>query len=92
MALKATAKKAADRPKGLGGALQSVQLRGRDTAECNGEIPYAPVVTKADISRVMAELGRRGGKIGGKVRAASMTAERRSEIALKAARARWLQK
>jgi len=34
----------------------------------------------------MAELGRRGGKIGGKNRAASMTSDRRREIALKAAR------
>lgn len=45
--------------------------------------------SKSDISRVMAVLGRKGGKIGGKKRAASMTPERRSEIALKAARARW---
>ena len=45
--------------------------------------------TTSEISRVMSALGRKGGKIGGKKRAASMTAERRSEIALKAARSRW---
>jgi len=45
--------------------------------------------TDAEISRVMAELGRKGGRIGGKNRAASMTPERRREIALKAARSRW---
>jgi hypothetical protein len=45
--------------------------------------------TTDEISRVMAELGRRGGKIGGKARAEGMTAQRRSEIALKAARSRW---
>jgi len=45
--------------------------------------------TKSEISRVMAALGHRGGQIGGKRRAASMTPERRREIALKAARARW---
>ncbi len=45
--------------------------------------------TDFEISRVMAVLGKRGGKIGGKKRAASMTPERRREIALKAARSRW---
>ena len=35
------------------------------------------------------ELGRRGGLKGGKARAESMTPERRSEIAKKAAAARW---
>lgn len=34
-------------------------------------------------------LGRLGGQKGGKARAASLTAEQRSEIARKAARARW---
>jgi hypothetical protein len=53
------------------------------------EEPEKPKATKTEISRVMAELGRRGGKIGGKKRAASMTPARRREIALKAARSRW---
>lgn len=35
------------------------------------------------------ELGRKGGLIGGKARAASLTAKRRKEIAKKAAKARW---
>lgn len=35
------------------------------------------------------ESGRRGGKIGGRKRADSLSAERRSEIARKAAQARW---
>jgi hypothetical protein len=34
-------------------------------------------------------LGRRGGLKGGKARAAKMSAERRAEIARKAAKARW---
>ncbi|MDO8614669.1 MAG: hypothetical protein Q7T33_02895 [Dehalococcoidia bacterium] len=34
-------------------------------------------------------LGRLGGKVGGKRRAAKLSPERRSEIARKAARARW---
>jgi hypothetical protein len=43
----------------------------------------------SEISRVMAALGRRGGKIGGKNRAKALSKSQRSEIALKAARARW---
>jgi hypothetical protein len=35
------------------------------------------------------ELGRRGGKKGGKARAEKLTPEQRSEIAKKAAEARW---
>jgi hypothetical protein len=34
-------------------------------------------------------LGRRGGLVGGKARAAKLTPEQRSEIAKKAAEARW---
>src|ERR1035437_428741 len=45
--------------------------------------------TKSEISRVMASLGRRGGKVGGKRRSDSLLPERRREIALKAARTRW---
>lgn len=45
--------------------------------------------TASEISRVMAELGRKGGKIGGKKRAQSLTAQKRKQIATKAARARW---
>ena len=38
------------------------------------------------------ELGRRGGKKGGPARAEALTAEERSEIARKAAKARWKKK
>ena len=44
-------------------------------------------MNKKTISEVMREMGRRGGKIGGKARLKKMTAERRSEIARKAAAA-----
>jgi len=40
-------------------------------------------------SRVMAEMGRKGGKIGGKRRLETMTATQRKRIAKKAAQARW---
>jgi hypothetical protein len=52
----------------------------------------APLVEKPSrslISQVMAEMGRKGGKKGGKRRLVTMTAEERSQVALKAARSRW---
>lgn len=53
------------------------------------ETPKFPDVTQADISRVMSALGRRGGKKGGKRRLETMTQKERSDVAFKAARARW---
>jgi hypothetical protein len=41
------------------------------------------------ISKVMQEMGRKGGKKGAKMRAEALTPEQRSEIARKAARTRW---
>jgi len=48
--------------------------------------PEEPVSTK---NPAAVELGRLGGKKGGKARAASLTPKQRSEIAKKAASARW---
>jgi hypothetical protein len=45
--------------------------------------------SKSVISQVMAEMGRKGGKIGGKRRLVTLTPEERSQIASDAARARW---
>lgn len=45
--------------------------------------------TKSQISMLMAQLGRKGGKIGGKRRLQTMTKKERADIARKAARARW---
>jgi hypothetical protein len=45
--------------------------------------------TKNQISMLMSEMGRRGGKIGGKRRLQTMTASERSANAKKAAKARW---
>jgi hypothetical protein len=41
------------------------------------------------VRKAIQELGRQGGLIGGKARARNLDAERRREIARKAARARW---
>jgi hypothetical protein len=51
-------------------------------------VPAREPVSKA-ASRVMAEMGRRGGKIGGARRAARMTEAQRSNAAAFAANARW---
>jgi hypothetical protein len=59
------------------------------STEEKGPVEVVRPVLQSEISRVMAELGRRGGKIGGAARAAGMTPERRREIALRAARKRW---
>ncbi len=48
-----------------------------------------PSSTKSEISRIMSEMGKKGGKIGGKRRMETMTSEERTAVALKAARARW---
>jgi hypothetical protein len=46
-------------------------------------------VTPSDISRVMSAMGRKGGKLGGKRRMVTMTAEQRREAARNAAKTRW---
>jgi hypothetical protein len=48
-----------------------------------------PEPTDDEVSRVMAALGRKGGRVGGKRRLETMTGEQRSAIALKAAQTRW---
>jgi hypothetical protein len=44
---------------------------------------------KSLISQVMAEMGRKGGRIGGKRRLETMSDRRRSQVAREAAQARW---
>lgn len=52
-----------------------------------GKAPAKP--SKSEISRVMAAMGRKGGKKGGKRRLVTMTPEERRAVAFKAAKARW---
>lgn len=47
---------------------------------------------RALLSKVMSEMGRKGGKIGGKRRLKTMTPEQRKAAAAKAAQARWAKK
>jgi hypothetical protein len=51
--------------------------------------PDADAPPKHEKDPAAVSLGRRGGLKGGKARAAKMTAEQRSEVAKKAAAARW---
>lgn len=63
------------------------QLAHRLVAESTAE--GIPLPTKSQISALMARLGRKGGKIGGKRRLETMSAEERRRVAKKAAEARW---
>ena len=58
------------------------------TSENNDTLPP----TKAQISMLMIAMGRKGWKKGGKRRLQTMTAEERSDVARKAANARWSDK
>jgi len=49
----------------------------------------APAVNRSMISQVMAEMGRKGGQIGGKRRLETMTPEERKASAQAAINARW---
>lgn len=55
----------------------------------NSEKPTAEMSVRSDISAYMADIGRKGGKIGGKRRLKTMTKEERKKIASRAAKARW---
>ena len=65
----------------------SNQLAKRIVDESTGEEPITP--PPAEKNKAAQELGRLGGKKGGKARAESLTPEERSEIAKKAGTKRW---
>ena len=67
------------------------QMVRRSTGTEDREI-HPPKISTSDISRVMAAMGRRGGKIGGKRRLTTMTPEQRRAVAQKAAKVRWADK
>lgn len=51
--------------------------------------PKAPPIDLANISQYMSAIGRKGGQIGGKRRLTTMSKKERSQVASKAANARW---
>jgi hypothetical protein len=63
-------------------AFQLVQRATREPGSSNIGLPKS-------ISEYMAQIGSKGGKIGGKRRLKTMTAEQRKKNAQKAAKARW---
>ena len=62
-------------------------LAARIVREATEGPPAAPDRPEKDPAAVA--LGRKGGKKGGRARAQSLTAEQRSDIARRAAQARW---
>lgn len=79
-------------PKRKSKSLDTVQNARRVVLESVGAADAQPEATppsRSMISLVMAEMGRKGGRIGGKRRLETMTATRRREIARQGARARW---
>jgi hypothetical protein len=64
------------------------QLVDESTAEPD-KSPKPPPIPPAALSAYMSELGRKGGRVSGSRRKQNLSPERRAEIALKAARARW---
>jgi len=60
-----------------------------DEATQRSQPDFELTVSRSTISFVMAEMGRKGGRIGGKRRLVTMTPERRSEVGKLAALARW---
>ena len=67
------------------------RLRNEDTNPVAGRIVATATATSNGngARSVMAEMGSKGGKIGGKRRAANMSPEQRRASASRAARARW---
>lgn len=63
------------------------------TEEDEPKVEETPIEdNRSEISKYLAQIGRKGGLKGGKSRADKLTPERRKEIAQKAAKARWKKK
>ena len=60
--------------------------------EATGQAPKTEPPTEKPKLAAAVELGRLGGLKGGNARAASLTPKKRSQIAAKAAKARWAKK
>lgn len=65
------------------------QIAAAVVAASTEESSKQPQIDKETLSRVMAEMGRKGGKIGGKRRMETLSPQKRKQIARRAARTRW---
>lgn len=72
--------------------LDTVQNARRVVLASVGDIEAPVQQSRSVISQVMAEMGRKGGLIGGKRRLETLSDRRRSQIARQAAQARWAKK
>lgn len=82
-------------PKRKSRAPDTVQNARRVVLESVGAADTSEPIEKPSrslISQVMAEMGRKGGKIGGKRRLETLSDRRRKQIAQDAAKARWAKK
>ncbi|HUA20113.1 MAG TPA: hypothetical protein VMB25_15300 [Bryobacteraceae bacterium] len=79
-------------PKRTSTKLDSVQNARRVVLESTRETSLTVISNPSLLSQVMSEMGRRGGKIGGKRRLETMTSTQRAEVARNAAKARWSKK
>jgi hypothetical protein len=59
------------------------------TVQLSTQEPKEEKASRSLISRIMSQMGKKGGKVSGKRRMTNISPERRREIALKAAQARW---
>ena len=75
--------------KALSDPVQNAFRVVQESIEEHETVGLTIVSNPALLSQVMAEIGRKGGKIGGKRRLKTMTAERRREVARLAAQKRW---
>ena len=73
-------------------AVQNARRVVLESVEATEPAPEAERPSRSLISQVMAEMGRKGGKVGGKRRLVTMSAARRRQVAKQAARARWSKK
>jgi hypothetical protein len=76
------------RPPGLDVVQNARRVVLASVGDFDPDMPAAPAHPSL-ISQVMAEMGRKGGRIGGKRRMETMTSRERSAVAKKAAKARW---
>jgi len=79
----------AKRPRDVNQLAHQLIREATDQAEPESNSNGKGSTPSPDVLRYMAEIGRRGGRIGGKRRMALLTGDARSDLASKAARARW---
>jgi hypothetical protein len=87
-------KRSGKRAKRPDAGLDTVQNARRVVDEALSRVePDAPLpFSRSTVSQVMAAMGRKGGKIGGKRRMETMTSAERSALGRLAVRTRWAKK